>query len=213
MAHDVALAEDEAERRMTSVVFSAAAGGDVKAAMFWLERRRPADYRLHTAATVDGRLAMEQEYPAEVLALARRYAALSPEETESEIKRLAWVVPGDEQPGVVIAHQPGGEGEERTPNGGEAMPLLALAQPAAAQAPDVSPDSAHAAHQPNRAATSRLGPTQPAEALPPLEWHPGPEPIRCIHCQGTHEAACPHAAEGTFRIDPGDLRGLLGDPR
>lgn len=197
--HDVALAEDEAERRATSVVYSAAMGGDTKAAMFWLERRRPVEWRQQTQ--VDGRTVLEQEYPPEVLALARRYGGLSAEETAAEIRRLAWVVPAD------VA------GEGRSADGGAtAIPLLPVAPT------DKTPETATAATEsteaPEPGANGRLSPAQPAEGRPPLVLRPEDPPTKCPHCRGAHQAGCPIAVD-TIRIDAGDLRRLMGggDPR
>lgn len=208
--HDVEVALQEAERRLVGVVLEAADGGSVKAAQWLLERRWPQVYG--ALQRIDARVESHHEVDVEILALAQRYSGLTDDEVTAEAKRLAWAVPTDEQPGGVIAHQPGAGGEERTPNGGDAMPLLALASTATDDAANVTPDSAKSTEAPEPQANAPTRAPQPAEPQPPLEYRPPEPPVVCPHCNGAHQAGCPIAIE-TLRIDPGALRRVLGDPR
>lgn len=208
--HDREIAEQEAERRLVGRVLEAADGGSVKAAQWLLERRWPQVYG--ALQRIDAKVEQHHEMDVEILALAQRYSGLTDDEVAAEAKRLAWAVPADEQPGGVIAHQPGAGGEERTPNGGDAMPLLALASAATDEAPNGTPDRAEAAEAPSSGAEAPTRAGQPAEPQPPLQYRPPEPPVVCPHCNGAHQAGCPIAIE-TLRIDPADLRRVLGDPR
>ena len=185
--HDREVAEQESERRLVGIVLQAAAT-DAKHAEWLLARRWPDRYG--DRQQIDLQASIEQRDPA-VLALAERYAAMTADEIEQEMGRLAWVVP----------HPPANTaGEERSADGGAtAIPLLPVAS--TDKTPDTAPDTAEVALHPEPVAIQADSPPQPAEPLPPLEVHRGPPPHRCPHCRGTHEAGCPQAMP-EMRIQP-----------
>jgi len=207
--HDREVAMQEAERRLVGRVLDAADDGDVKAAQWLLERRWPQYYA--APLRVDAKVDAHHEVDAEVLVMAQRYSGLTADEVEQEIKRLGWVVP-NEQPAATARVTAAGDGQGGEGLNGEAAILPAPSEAQADKTADTAGTAAVPQDEPLAQPSANVGPDSASSGVveqEPLEVHVGPEPIRCIHCRGTHEATCPHAAEGTFKID----RFAFGDPR
>jgi hypothetical protein len=84
---DVEDAMRAAEHRLVGLVLEAAAT-DYKAAAWVLERRWPREYG--PIQRLDARIEGHHDVDIDILALARRYSSLTPEQTEEEIKKLGW---------------------------------------------------------------------------------------------------------------------------
>jgi hypothetical protein len=184
------------------VVVEAMVAGDVKAAMFWLERRRAAEWRMQTQQQIDGMVALEHDYPAEVLAIASRYARLTPAEVEQEIKGLAWVT----EPPTVPSPAPAEA--DSIMGGASALIGEGSANRGPAQQP-ATPDST-----PQVGSDRSNGTTMPSQALAPLQPPERVEPMKCAHCRGTvpgnHQSGCPAFHEdGRVRL----TAMAFGDPR